>query len=135
MRNILRFVVVEVITALLLFTIGILYHFTFEKNLLLIFWSFLLEFLIFILVNKQSKEVLSIHQIVKQFWLFFKSTILIPMLVTIILIKEILVNSSEIMIYFYLNIIIMYFSIGLILSLGYIISPKHSIFNKCKSMK
>ncbi|WP_424555720.1 hypothetical protein [Streptococcus agalactiae] len=135
MRNILRFIVIEVVTALLLFTIGIFYHFTFEKNLLLIFWSFLIEFLIFIFVNKQSKEVLSIHQIVKEFWLFFKSTILIPMLVTIILIKEILVNSSEMIIYFYLNIIIMYFSIGLILSLGYIISSKHSIFNKCKSMK
>lgn len=100
-----------------------------------IFWSFLLELLTFTLVYKQSKEVLSISQIAKQFWLYFKSTILIPILVTIILVKEILSSTLEIMIYFYLNVVVMCYAIGMILSLGYVISPKHSIFNKIKNIK
>lgn len=95
----------------------------------------MLELLTFTLVYKQSKEVLSISQIAKQFWLYFKSTILIPILVTIILVKEILSSTLEIMIYFYLNVVVMCYAIGMILSLGYVISPKHSIFNKIKNIK
>ncbi|KIS12708.1 hypothetical protein AT50_00075 [Streptococcus equi subsp. zooepidemicus Sz105] len=91
----------------------------------------MLELLTFTLVYKQSKEVLSISQIAKQFWLYFKSTIL----VTIILVKEILSSTLEIMIYFYLNVVVMCYAIGMILSLGYVISPKHSIFNKIKNIK
>lgn len=132
MRNILRFLVIVFITAMILFTIGISYHLTLEKNLRLIFWSFLLELLTFILVYKQSQEVLSISQIAKQFWLYFKSTILIPILVTIILVKEILSSSPKTVIYFYLNVVVMFYAIGMILSLGYVISPKHSILNKIK---
>ncbi|MDG3142062.1 hypothetical protein MKL29_04265 [Streptococcus suis] len=135
MRNILRFLVIVFITAMILFTIGISYHLTLEKNLRLIFWSFLLELLTFILVYKQSQEVLSISQIAKQFWLYFKSTILIPILVTIILVKEILSSSPKTVIYFYLNVVVMFYAIGMILSLGYVISPKHSIFNKIKKIK
>ncbi|EKS17231.1 hypothetical protein HMPREF9318_02108 [Streptococcus urinalis FB127-CNA-2] len=132
MRNIFRFLSIITISGLVLIIIGSLYHLSFNKNILLICWSLMLELLVFIFVSRTSKEILSLHQIIKQFWLFIKNTVLIPILVTILLIIGHLTRISELLIYFYLHIIVVCYTVGMITSLSCSISPKHSIFNKFK---
>ncbi|HEO6918753.1 TPA: hypothetical protein VBC73_001857, partial [Streptococcus agalactiae] len=66
------------------------------------------------------------------FWLFIKCTILIPILVAFIIMKGCLTSISDILIYFYLHLVVVYYTIGMILSLGRIISPEHSMFNKLR---
>ncbi|HFH9339354.1 TPA: hypothetical protein ACGN7G_000775 [Streptococcus agalactiae] len=125
MHNILRFLGIVIISAVILFSIGSFYDLSLMKNILLICWSFLFK-------QRQTTEVLTWYQVVKQFWLFIKCTILIPILVAFIIMKGCLTSISDILIYFYLHLVVVYYTIGMILSLGRIISPEHSMFNKLR---
>ncbi|HEO2646134.1 TPA: hypothetical protein VAQ33_001715 [Streptococcus agalactiae] len=132
MHNILRFLGIVIISAVILFSIGSFYDLTLMKNILLICWSFLFDLLVFVFKQRQTAEVLTWYQVVKQFWLFIKCTILIPILVAFIIMKGCLTSISDILIYFYLHLVVVYYTIGMILSLGRIISPEHSMFNKLR---
>lgn len=128
MHNILRFLGIVIISAMILLSIGSFYDLSLMKNILLICWSFLLDLLVFVFKQRQMTEVLTWYQVVKQFWLFIKCTILIPFIIMI----GCLTSISDISIYFYLHLVVVYYTIGMILSLGHIISPEHSMFNKLR---
>ncbi|HEO4737532.1 TPA: hypothetical protein VA063_000810 [Streptococcus agalactiae] len=128
MHNILRFLGIVIISAMILLSIGSFYDLSLMKNILLICWSFLLDLLVFVFKHRQTTEVLTWYQVVKQFWLFIKCTILIPFIIMI----GCLTSISDISIYFYLHLVVVYYTIGMILSLGHIISPEHSMFNKLR---
>ncbi len=128
MHNILRFLGIVIISAMILLSIGSFYDLSLMKNILLICWSFLLDLLVFVFKQRQTTEVLTWYQVVKQFWLFIKCTILIPCFPMI----GCLTSISDISIYFYLHLVVVYYTIGMILSLGHIISPEHSMFNKLR---
>lgn len=113
---------------MILLSIGSFYDLSLMKNILLICWSFLLDLLVFVFKQRQTTEVLTWYQVVKQFWLFIKCTILIPFIIMI----GCLTSISDISIYFYLHLVVVYYTIGMILSLGHIISPEHSMFNKLR---
>lgn len=78
MRNILRFLGIIIISAVILFSIGSFYDLPLMKNIQLICWSFILDLFVFVYKQRQTTEVLTWYQVVKQFWLFIKCTILIP---------------------------------------------------------
>ncbi|MFB0673561.1 hypothetical protein, partial [Streptococcus pyogenes] len=78
MRNILRFLGIVIISAVILFSIGSFYDLPLMKNIQLICWSFILDLFVFVYKQRQTTEVLAWYQVVKQFWLFIKCTILIP---------------------------------------------------------
>ncbi|HFS5704016.1 TPA: hypothetical protein ACTEI2_000674 [Streptococcus agalactiae] len=128
MHNILRFLGIVIISAMILLSIGSFYDLSLMKNILLICWSFLLDLLVFVFKQRQTTEVLTWYQVVKQFWLFIKCTILIPFIIMI----GCLTSISDISIYFYLHLVVVYYTIGMILSLDHIISPEHSMFNKLR---
>ncbi|MQQ23596.1 hypothetical protein GEF82_03205 [Streptococcus agalactiae] len=98
MHNILRFLGIVIISAVILFSIGSFYDLTLMKNILLICWSFLFDLLVFVFKQRQTTEVLTWYQVVKQFWLFIKCTILIPILVAFIIMKGCLTSISDILI-------------------------------------
>ena len=100
MHNILRFLGIVIISAMILLSIGSFYDLSLMKNILLICWSFLIDLLVF----------------------------LIPFIIMI----GCLTSISDISIYFYLHLVVVYYTIGMILSLGHIISPEHSMFNKLR---
>ncbi|RLU35159.1 hypothetical protein DIY18_01160 [Streptococcus iniae] len=93
MRTILRFLVIISISGIILFVIGNVYNLSLKKNLILIFWSFLFELQVFIFTCKQTKEILTRQEWFKQIVLFFKSTIMVPVLIILIIVKEILILS------------------------------------------
>lgn len=127
MRNILRFLGIVIISAVILFSIGSFYDLPLMKNIQLICWSFILDLFVFVYKQRQTTEVLTWYQVVKQFWLFIKCTILIPTLIAFIIIIGCLTSISEVSIYFYLHLTVVCYTIGMILSLGRLISPNHSI--------
>ncbi len=54
MHNILRFLGIVIISAVILFSIGSFYDLTLMKNILLICWSFLFDLLVFCLQTKTN---------------------------------------------------------------------------------
>lgn len=135
MRNTLRFMGIVVLSALLMFALGSFYHFSVTKNLLLIAWSLMFYLTAFLAVYKHSKEVLSAKEYARQFWLFAKHTSLVPLVIVLILVYDLLTGGvSALIVYFYGNIIITYYAIGAILSLGRLLSLENSIYYKLKAL-
>ena len=135
MRNMLRFIGIVVLSALLMFALGSFYHFSVTKNLLLIAWSLMFYLTAFLAVYKHSKEVLSAKECVSQFWLFAKYTSLVPIMIVLVLLYDLLTGGvSALIVYFYGNIVITYYAIGAILSLGRLVSVENSIYYKLKML-
>lgn len=135
MRNMLRFIGIVVLSGLLMFALGSFYHFSVTKNLLLIAWSLMFYLTAFLAVYKHSKEVLSAKECVSQFWLFAKYTSLVPIMIVLVLLYDLLTGGvSALIVYFYGNIVITYYAIGAILSLGRLVSVENSIYYKLKML-
>lgn len=56
MHNILRFLGIVIISAVILFSIGSFYDLSLMKNILLICWSFLFDLLVFVFKQRQTTE-------------------------------------------------------------------------------
>ena len=135
MRNMRRFIGIVVLSGLLMFALGSFYHFSVTKNLLLIAWSLMFSLTAFLAVYKHSKEVLSAKEYARQFWLFAKYTSLVPIMIVLVLLYDLLTGGvSALIVYFYGNIVITYYAIGAILSLGRLVSVENSIYHKLKML-
>ncbi|GET75507.1 hypothetical protein KNZ06_19590 [Streptococcus dysgalactiae subsp. equisimilis] len=64
MRNILRFLGIIIISAVILFSIGSFYDLPLMKNIQLICWSFILDLFVFVYKQRQTTEVLTWYQVV-----------------------------------------------------------------------
>lgn len=123
MKNILRFSIIESISMLLLCLLGISAGFSLAKNGRLALLNFSYQLLAMIVVTRNSKTVYPLRQVCQNFYRFIKNTLLIPILITLLLIIQIGSRSTELR-FFYLNVLIMVYTIGSIFSLDFKVGRK-----------
>lgn len=117
MKNIIRFSIIECISMLLLYLLGISVGFSLTKIALLALLNFSYQLLAMIVVSRTSSAVLPLSQVFHNVMSFIKYTIVIPILVVFLLIIEMKTMSIEIR-FIYLSLLIMNYTIGSIFSLS-----------------
>lgn len=117
MKNIVRFFTIEFISMLLLYLLGISVGFSSTKIGLLALLNFSYQLLAMIAVYRTSNAVLPLIDVFHNLVSYIKYTIIIPVLIVFLLIIQMKTMSIELR-FFYLNLLIMVYTIGSIFSLS-----------------
>lgn len=117
MKNIIRFSIIECISMLLLYLLGISVGFSLTKIALLALLNFSYQLLAMIVVSKTSSVVLPLRQVFQNLMNYIKYTIVIPVLIVFLLIIQMKTMSIELR-FIYLSLLIMVYTIGSIFSLS-----------------
>ncbi len=117
MKNSIRFFIIEVISMLSLYLLGISVGFSLTKIGLLALLNFFNQLLAMLVVSGMSNAVYSWRHVFHNLYIYTKQTILIPILIIFLLIVQMDTMSIELR-FFYLNVLLMVYTIGSIFSLG-----------------
>lgn len=117
MKNIIRFSIIECISMLLLYLLGISVGFSLTKIALLALLNFSYQLLAMIVVSRTSSVVLPLRQVFQNLMNYIKYTIVIPVLIVFLLIIQMKTMSIELR-FIYLSLLIMVYTIGSIFSLS-----------------
>ncbi|MHB9782864.1 hypothetical protein ACXM1Q_009150 [Streptococcus sp. 10F2] len=117
MKNIIRFSIIECISMLLLYLLGISVGFSLTKIALLALLNFSYQLLAMIVVSKTSSVVLPLRQVFQNLMNYIKYTIVIPVLIVFLLIIQMKTMSIKLR-FIYLSLLIMVYTIGSIFSLS-----------------
>lgn len=117
MKNIIRFSIIECISMLLLYLLGISVGFSLTKIALLALLNFSYQLLAMIVVSRTSTAVLPLRQVFHNFVCYIKYTIITPVLIVFLLIIQMKTMSIELR-FIYLSLLIMDYTIGFIFSLS-----------------
>lgn len=117
MKNIIRFSIIECISMLLLYLLGISVGFSLTKIALLALLNFSYQLLAMIVVSRTSSAVLPLRQVFHNFICYIKCTTITPVLIVFLLIIQMKTMSIELR-FIYLSLLIMNYTIGSIFSLS-----------------
>ncbi|MBF8969812.1 MULTISPECIES: hypothetical protein [unclassified Streptococcus] len=117
MKNIIRFSIIECISMLLLYLLGISVGFSLTKIALLALLNFSYQLLAMIMVSRTSSVVLPLKQVFQNLMNYIKYTIVIPVLIVFLLIIQMKTMSIELR-FIFLSLLIMVYTIGSIFSLS-----------------
>ena len=114
----LRALTTIVLSQLLIEWVGFFLGIPLSKILVLTVLSSLVEILMHLFLSKKSKVTLSDKEVWYQYFLFFKKTLWLSILLVAILLFYTLTKSDSFMLYFYWHIFVLFHCLGYIICLN-----------------